>query len=58
MSGDITLEERFDRLERRFEALERRFVVFEEQMDRVLSLLLQIAERMGVYGERGAAQQC
>ena len=46
--GTVTLEERFDRLEKRFEALERRFAVVEEQMDRVLSLLVRIAERQGV----------
>ena len=43
-----TLEERFDRLERRFEALEQRFAVLEEQMERVLSLLVRIAERQGL----------
>jgi hypothetical protein len=44
----MTLEERFPRLEARFDALEGRFAVLEELMDRVLSLLVRIAERQGV----------
>jgi hypothetical protein len=44
----ITLEERFCRLEKRFEAMERRFAVLEEQLDRMLSLMVRIAERQGV----------
>ncbi len=45
----ITLEERFCRLERRFEALERRFAVMEEQTERMLALIVRIAERQGVH---------
>jgi hypothetical protein len=44
----ITLEERFSRFEKRFEAMERRFAVLEEQLDRMLSLLVRIAECQGV----------
>jgi hypothetical protein len=46
--GTVTLEERFCRLERRFEALERRLAVLEERMERLLSLVVRIAERQGV----------
>jgi hypothetical protein len=44
----MTLEERFCRLEKRLDAIERRFAALEECMDRVLWLLVRIAERQGV----------
>jgi hypothetical protein len=44
----MTLEERFCRLERRFDAIERRFAALEECMERLLSLVIRIAERQRV----------
>jgi hypothetical protein len=44
----MTLEERFCRLEKRFEALARRFAALEQDLERMLALLVRIAERQGV----------
>ena len=45
----VTFEQRFCRLEKRFEALDRRFAVLEEHMERMLLLVVRIAERYGVH---------
>jgi hypothetical protein len=44
----MTLEQRFCRLEKRLAALEQRFAALEECMERMLSLLVRIAECQGV----------
>jgi hypothetical protein len=44
----MTLERRFCRFKKRLAALERRFAALEENMERLLSLVMRIAERQGV----------
>jgi hypothetical protein len=44
----MTFEERLCRFEKRLEAIDRRLAALEESMDRVLSLVIRIAERQGV----------
>jgi hypothetical protein len=44
----MTFEERLCRFEKRLERIDRRLAGLEEQMERVLSLVVRIAKRQGV----------